>query len=145
MGQGWRHKLIDLHIQDEAMLFWPCIWTTNQKPFDKLWWTFPECGKELDIVIVLDGSNSIYPWNSITQFLTRFIETIEIGPKRLQVRCITEWQYFLKNSDVSLKILNISLCTVVSIELWDQTWKIWFGYVKWHWHDICRLNFSYYI
>ncbi|XP_060916805.1 integrin alpha-1 [Labrus mixtus] len=44
-----------------------------------------ECGKEMDIVIVLDGSNSIFPWPSITQFLLRFLEKIEIGPKLSQV------------------------------------------------------------
>lgn len=46
-----------------------------------------ECGKELDIVIVLDGSNSIYPWPSVTNFLQRFIQKIEIGPKLSQVSC----------------------------------------------------------
>lgn len=44
-----------------------------------------ECAKELDIVIVLDGSNSIYPWSSIIDFLRRFIEKIEIGPNLSQV------------------------------------------------------------
>lgn len=48
----------------------------------------PECAKELDIVIVLDGSNSIYPWSSIIDFLRRFIENIEIGPKLSQVSCM---------------------------------------------------------
>lgn len=35
--------------------------------------------------MVLDGSNSIYPWNSIIDFLQRFIENIVIGPKLSQV------------------------------------------------------------
>nr|XP_046231232.1 integrin alpha-1 isoform X2 [Scatophagus argus] len=48
-----------------------------------------ECGKELDIVIVLDGSNSIYPWSSIIDFLKRFIEKIEIGPKLSQVGIVS--------------------------------------------------------
>ncbi|XP_008289908.1 integrin alpha-1 [Stegastes partitus] len=48
-----------------------------------------ECAKELDIVIVLDGSNSIYPWSSITNFLSRFIEKIEIGPKLSQVGIVS--------------------------------------------------------
>lgn len=46
---------------------------------------FSDCKDELDIVIVLDGSNSIYPWSSITDFLLRFIEKIKIGPKLSQV------------------------------------------------------------
>uniref|UniRef100_A0A8P4K2H9 Integrin, alpha 1 n=1 Tax=Dicentrarchus labrax TaxID=13489 RepID=A0A8P4K2H9_DICLA len=48
-----------------------------------------ECAKELDIVIVLDGSNSIYPWSSIIEFLQRFITNIEIGPKLSQVGIVS--------------------------------------------------------
>ncbi|KAF1377677.1 hypothetical protein PFLUV_G00203230 [Perca fluviatilis] len=48
-----------------------------------------ECAKELDIVIVLDGSNSIYPWTSIIDFLRRFIEKIVIGPKLSQVGIVS--------------------------------------------------------
>ncbi|XP_037608062.1 integrin alpha-1 isoform X1 [Sebastes umbrosus] len=48
-----------------------------------------ECAKELDIVIVLDGSNSIYPWSSIIDFLRRFIENIEIGTKLSQVGIVS--------------------------------------------------------
>uniref|UniRef100_A0A8D3A588 VWFA domain-containing protein n=1 Tax=Scophthalmus maximus TaxID=52904 RepID=A0A8D3A588_SCOMX len=48
-----------------------------------------ECAKELDIVMVLDGSNSIYPWTSIIDFLQRFIEKIEIGPKLSQVGIVS--------------------------------------------------------
>uniref|UniRef100_A0A672II73 VWFA domain-containing protein n=1 Tax=Salarias fasciatus TaxID=181472 RepID=A0A672II73_SALFA len=48
-----------------------------------------DCGKELDIVLVLDGSNSIYPWSSITDFLIRFLEKMEIGPKLSQVGIVS--------------------------------------------------------
>lgn len=48
-----------------------------------------DCATELDIVLVLDGSNSIYPWSSITEFLMRFIEKIEIGPKLTQVGIVS--------------------------------------------------------
>ncbi|XP_071321704.1 integrin alpha-1 isoform X2 [Trachinotus anak] len=48
-----------------------------------------DCGKELDIVMVLDGSNSIYPWSSIINFLQRFIGNIEIGPKLSQVGIVS--------------------------------------------------------
>ncbi|KAK2819303.1 hypothetical protein Q5P01_024864 [Channa striata] len=48
-----------------------------------------ECQKELDIVMVLDGSNSIYPWSSIIDFLRRFIEKIDIGPKLSQVGIVS--------------------------------------------------------
>ncbi|XP_014400381.1 PREDICTED: integrin alpha-1-like [Myotis brandtii] len=45
-----------------------------------------ECGTQLDIVIVLDGSNSIYPWDSVTAFLNNLLERMDIGPKQTQVR-----------------------------------------------------------
>ncbi|XP_061589692.1 integrin alpha-1 [Cololabis saira] len=48
-----------------------------------------ECSKNLDIVIVLDGSNSIYPWSSIVEFLIRFLGPIEIGPKQSQVGIVS--------------------------------------------------------
>lgn len=51
-----------------------------------------DCAKELDIVMVLDGSNSIYPWTSIIEFLRRFIENIEIGPKLSQVGIVSYGQ-----------------------------------------------------
>lgn len=45
-----------------------------------------ECSTQLDIVIVLDGSNSIYPWASVTEFLNNLLERMDIGPKQTQVR-----------------------------------------------------------
>ena len=44
-----------------------------------------ECSTQLDIVIVLDGSNSIYPWASVTEFLNNLLERMDIGPKQTQV------------------------------------------------------------
>lgn len=44
-----------------------------------------ECGTQLDIVLVLDGSNSIYPWASVTEFLNNLLERMDIGPKQTQV------------------------------------------------------------
>uniref|UniRef100_A0A8C5L659 Integrin alpha-1 n=1 Tax=Jaculus jaculus TaxID=51337 RepID=A0A8C5L659_JACJA len=44
-----------------------------------------ECSSQLDIVIVLDGSNSIYPWESVTAFLNDLLERMDIGPKQTQV------------------------------------------------------------
>ncbi|KAJ4920746.1 hypothetical protein JOQ06_024577, partial [Pogonophryne albipinna] len=48
-----------------------------------------ECAKELDIVMVLDGSNSIYPWSSIIEFLVKFLKNIQIGPKLSQVGIVS--------------------------------------------------------
>ncbi|KAG6940911.1 integrin subunit alpha 1 [Chelydra serpentina] len=44
-----------------------------------------ECKTQLDIVIVLDGSNSIYPWESVTEFLNRLLKKMDIGPQQTQV------------------------------------------------------------
>ncbi|ERE82543.1 integrin alpha-1 [Cricetulus griseus] len=44
-----------------------------------------ECSTQLDIVIVLDGSNSIYPWESVTAFLNDLLQRMDIGPKQTQV------------------------------------------------------------
>ncbi|MXQ81173.1 hypothetical protein E5288_WYG012687 [Bos mutus] len=45
-----------------------------------------ECSTQLDIVIVLDGSNSIYPWESVTAFLNDLLKRMDIGPKQTQNR-----------------------------------------------------------
>ncbi|XP_051541347.1 integrin alpha-1 [Myxocyprinus asiaticus] len=47
--------------------------------------TVRECKQDMDIVIVLDGSNSIYPWEHITDFLVKFLQNIEIGPARVGI------------------------------------------------------------
>lgn len=39
----------------------------------------------MDIVIVLDGSNSIFPWNPMNEFLQKLIPGLDIGPKSTQV------------------------------------------------------------
>lgn len=44
-----------------------------------------ECKTQLDIVIVLDGSNSIYPWESVTGFLNSLLRNMDIGPQQTQV------------------------------------------------------------
>ncbi|XP_074525395.1 integrin alpha-2 [Halichoeres trimaculatus] len=44
-----------------------------------------KCGGPMDIVIVLDGSNSIYPWEPMNLFLQKLIPELEIGPDNTQV------------------------------------------------------------
>lgn len=41
----------------------------------------------MDIVIVLDGSNSIYPWYEVQAFLINILQKFYIGPGQIQVRC----------------------------------------------------------
>ncbi|XP_062410862.1 integrin alpha-2-like [Sardina pilchardus] len=42
------------------------------------------CGP-VDIMVVLDGSDSIYPWPPVVAFLKKLIENVEIGPDKTQV------------------------------------------------------------
>ncbi|XP_036955066.1 integrin alpha-2 [Acanthopagrus latus] len=46
------------------------------------------CGGPMDIVVVLDGSNSIYPWEPMTDFLQKLIPALDIGPQSTQVSVI---------------------------------------------------------
>ncbi|XP_072514303.1 integrin alpha-2-like [Salminus brasiliensis] len=43
------------------------------------------CGGPVDIAIVLDGSNSIYPWSDVLKFLTKLLGSLDIGPGKTQV------------------------------------------------------------
>ncbi|KAG2466640.1 ITA1 protein, partial [Polypterus senegalus] len=47
-----------------------------------------ECKTQLDIVIVLDGSNSIYPWTSVIDFLKKLLANIDIGPTQSQLHLL---------------------------------------------------------
>ncbi|XP_043999977.1 integrin alpha-1 [Gambusia affinis] len=47
------------------------------------------CSSNLDIVFVLDGSNSIYPWGRIVDFLVRFLKRVQVGPKQSQVGIVS--------------------------------------------------------
>lgn len=46
---------------------------------------FQRCETYMDIVIVLDGSNSIYPWNEVQAFLINILQKFYIGPGQIQV------------------------------------------------------------
>ena len=39
----------------------------------------------MDVAIVLDGSNSIYPWPPVVEFLVKLLENLDIGPQNTQV------------------------------------------------------------
>uniref|UniRef100_A0A3P9IL96 VWFA domain-containing protein n=1 Tax=Oryzias latipes TaxID=8090 RepID=A0A3P9IL96_ORYLA len=43
------------------------------------------CETFMDIVIVLDGSNSIYPWYEVQDFITNVLHKFHIGPDQTQV------------------------------------------------------------
>ncbi|XP_063817970.1 integrin alpha-2 [Pseudophryne corroboree] len=46
------------------------------------------CSSVIDIAIVCDGSNSIYPWSAVRNFLEKFVEGLDIGPTKTQVSLI---------------------------------------------------------
>uniref|UniRef100_A0A8C4ZRH4 Integrin subunit alpha 10 n=1 Tax=Gadus morhua TaxID=8049 RepID=A0A8C4ZRH4_GADMO len=43
------------------------------------------CSTYMDIVIVLDGSNSIYPWYEVQNFLSNILSKFHISPEQMQV------------------------------------------------------------
>ncbi|CAI9544699.1 unnamed protein product [Staurois parvus] len=44
-----------------------------------------ECTTQLDLVIVLDGSNSVFPWHSVSTFLIKLLSGMDISPTQTQV------------------------------------------------------------
>ncbi|KAM6968178.1 integrin alpha-10 [Aplochiton taeniatus] len=47
--------------------------------------TAQRCSTYMDIVIVLDGSNSIYPWHEVQNFLSNILSKFHISPEQMQV------------------------------------------------------------
>lgn len=47
--------------------------------------SFTGCQTYMDIIIVLDGSNSIYPWVEVQHFLINILKKFYIGPGQIQV------------------------------------------------------------
>uniref|UniRef100_A0A8C6TLZ7 Integrin, alpha 10 n=1 Tax=Neogobius melanostomus TaxID=47308 RepID=A0A8C6TLZ7_9GOBI len=47
--------------------------------------TAQRCSTYMDIVIVLDGSNSIYPWYEVQNFLSNILSKFHISPDQMQV------------------------------------------------------------
>ncbi|XP_027435669.2 integrin alpha-10 isoform X3 [Zalophus californianus] len=47
--------------------------------------TAQRCSTYMDVVIVLDGSNSIYPWSEVQTFLRRLVGRLFIDPEQIQV------------------------------------------------------------
>ncbi|KAJ6669941.1 hypothetical protein lerEdw1_000490 [Lerista edwardsae] len=47
-----------------------------------------KCSSAIDVVVVCDESNSIYPWHNVTAFLKKFAQGLDIGPTKTQVGLI---------------------------------------------------------
>ncbi|NXN28289.1 ITA10 protein, partial [Nycticryphes semicollaris] len=68
------------------------------QPVGRITPTAQRCSTYMDIVIVLDGSNSIYPWYEVQNFLSNILSKFFIGPGQIQVgvlqygeRAVHEW------------------------------------------------------
>ncbi|XP_057599642.1 integrin alpha-2 [Hippopotamus amphibius kiboko] len=46
------------------------------------------CPSLIDVVVVCDESNSIYPWDAVKNFLEKFVQGLDIGPAKTQVGLI---------------------------------------------------------
>ncbi|KAM5264395.1 integrin alpha-2 [Ctenodactylus gundi] len=46
------------------------------------------CSSVIDVVVVCDESNSIYPWEAVKNFLEKFVQGLDIGPTKTQVGLI---------------------------------------------------------
>ncbi|KAH0627930.1 hypothetical protein JD844_008514, partial [Phrynosoma platyrhinos] len=47
-----------------------------------------KCSSAVDVVVVCDESNSIYPWDAVQAFLEKFVRSLDIGPTKTQVGLI---------------------------------------------------------
>lgn len=52
---------------------------------------FLECSSVIDIVVVCDESNSIYPWDAVRAFLKKFVQGLDIGINKTQVSKMQPW------------------------------------------------------
>ncbi|KAM4707175.1 integrin alpha-1 [Discoglossus pictus] len=73
-----------------------------------------ECSAQLDLVMVLDGSNSIYPWDSVIDFLHKFLKNMDISPTQTQVGIVqygenVTHEFNLNTYNSTSKLLQASL------------------------------------
>ncbi|KAM8793359.1 LOW QUALITY PROTEIN: integrin alpha-2-like [Eudromia elegans] len=47
-----------------------------------------KCSSVIDVVVVCDESNSIYPWDAVQAFLKKFVQGLDVGPTKTQVGLI---------------------------------------------------------
>ncbi|KAL2099997.1 hypothetical protein ACEWY4_004391 [Coilia grayii] len=69
------------------------------------------CGGPMDVAIVLDGSNSIFPWPPVVAFLVKLLESLDIGPQNTQVSVLqygeaAEFQFYLNTYQTKESMLQ---------------------------------------
>uniref|UniRef100_A0A8C2G0R6 VWFA domain-containing protein n=1 Tax=Cyprinus carpio TaxID=7962 RepID=A0A8C2G0R6_CYPCA len=72
------------------------------------------CGSLTDIAIVLDGSNSIYPWEPIVAFLKKMMENLDIGPQSTQLTVMqyavdTSFEFYLNSHQTKESMIKAAL------------------------------------
>ncbi|XP_016337142.1 integrin alpha-2-like [Sinocyclocheilus anshuiensis] len=72
------------------------------------------CSSLTDIAIVLDGSNSIYPWEPIVAFLKKLLENLDIGPQSTQVSVMqyavdTSFEFYLNSHRTKESMIKAAL------------------------------------
>ncbi|XP_078075577.1 integrin alpha-2 [Mustelus asterias] len=72
-----------------------------------------KCGTYMDLVIVLDGSNSIWPWEPVQNFLKKLTGSLNIGPHETQVSIIqygedAEFQFKLNSYNSTAEVEKIA-------------------------------------
>ncbi|MEE6458195.1 hypothetical protein FKM82_000208, partial [Ascaphus truei] len=72
-----------------------------------------ECTTNLDIVIVLDGSNSVYPWESVIEFLQKLLKNMNIHSNQTQVGIVqygenVSHEFNLTTYDSTANVLSAS-------------------------------------
>uniref|UniRef100_A0A8C5SRZ5 VWFA domain-containing protein n=1 Tax=Laticauda laticaudata TaxID=8630 RepID=A0A8C5SRZ5_LATLA len=69
----------------ENMTLGSTLVTNPKGGFLNIFPIYRKCKSQLDIVFVLDGSNSIFEWKDVTNFLKRILQNMSIGPHDTQV------------------------------------------------------------
>uniref|UniRef100_A0A672L2T1 Integrin subunit alpha 2 n=1 Tax=Sinocyclocheilus grahami TaxID=75366 RepID=A0A672L2T1_SINGR len=64
------------------------------------------CGGPMDVAIVLDGSNSIYPWPDVRNFLIKLLENLDIGPDKTRVSTDLSFLYHFSSDQNKEKVLS---------------------------------------
>uniref|UniRef100_A0A9J7YIH1 Integrin subunit alpha 2 n=1 Tax=Cyprinus carpio carpio TaxID=630221 RepID=A0A9J7YIH1_CYPCA len=64
------------------------------------------CGGPMDVAIVLDGSNSIYPWPDVRNFLIKLLENLDIGPDKTRVCTDLSFLYPFSSDQNKDKVLS---------------------------------------
>lgn len=69
------------------------------------------CPSLIDVVVVCDESNSIYPWDAVKNFLEKFVQGLDIGPTKTQVwtSIIYTLTHGFRSEKILLEMRSLSL------------------------------------